>query len=579
VLFSKIITLTKLGPVEATKLLYRRIVLPNIMFDYTKKYQANQINLPVFKFEALKQHSNAILANNVTLWGKQFFLGADIEWKKDYFSGYTWPKKYFKELRKLTLVGVDIKFPWELSRFHQAVWLADSYNLQNNEQYAIKFSALIGDWISDNSFLYSVNWTCAMDVGIRAVNLIYAFTLFKQSNYCFDDDFENNFLKLIYKHGLYIYHNQEYSPVRGNHYTSDLVGLFIIGLLFQKTSVGRKWLNFAKKELEQEIELQTLDSGMNFELSLPYHRLTTELFLYSYIFGKLNNVNFSENYLRILKKQVQFIVDYTKPNNLAPLVGDNDSGHLFYFPCFDNRDHIFLLDIGKKYLEFKPKKKSGFIEYKDAGFVIYKDKRIYFLFKNSQLGLNGLGGHNHNDNLSFELNIDGLDIFVDPGTYVYTPKPNERNKFRSTEMHNTVYLGVEQNDLTQGIFILKSLSKPKYLKYSLKKMELKGELVYNQGFVYKRIVKIEKTQITISDRLSNFSGNAIFNLVLSPDLKIKKDKSLKVNEVIFSNKTLIVNPNVLLETHYSKDYYSIQPTKKISIPFYKSIDFYVVLGD
>jgi hypothetical protein len=49
-----------------------------------------------------------------------------------------------------------------------------------------------------------------------------------------------------------------------------------------------------------------------------------------------------------------------------------------------------------------------------------------------------------------------MDIIVDPGTYVYTSFPRERNRFRSTEYHNTVkFDGYEQNDFSdKGIFSL-----------------------------------------------------------------------------------------------------------------------------
>jgi hypothetical protein len=49
-----------------------------------------------------------------------------------------------------------------------------------------------------------------------------------------------------------------------------------------------------------------------------------------------------------------------------------------------------------------------------------------------------VGGHAHNDQLSFELSLGGTRLVVDPGTYVYTPLPAERNRFRSTVMQNTL---------------------------------------------------------------------------------------------------------------------------------------------
>ena len=73
-------------------------------------------------------------------------------------------------------------------------------------------------------------------------------------------------------------------------------------------------------------------------------------------------------------------------------------------------------------------------------------------------GQRGRGGHEHNDRLSFELNVAGQDIIVDWGTGVYTADPEMRNRFRSTFNHSTVAVeGLEQNPWAPGLTGLFSL--------------------------------------------------------------------------------------------------------------------------
>jgi uncharacterized heparinase superfamily protein len=55
-----------------------------------------------------------------------------------------------------------------------------------------------------------------------------------------------------------------------------------------------------------------------------------------------------------------------------------------------------------------------------------------------EVGMRGIGGHGHNDMLSFDLWAAGSPLLVDPGTYVYTADPAARQWFRSTAAHNSL---------------------------------------------------------------------------------------------------------------------------------------------
>jgi hypothetical protein len=96
--------------------------------------------------------------------------------------------------------------------------------------------------------------------------------------------------------------------------------------------------------------------------------------------------------------------------------------------------------------------------YPDFGIYIYQSTGFFLAIRCGSLGQNGNGGHAHNDQLSIELNIDGVDIISDPGTYVYTPSLKLRNRFRSTAVHFTPQYGFkEQNQWWEGKIGLFSL--------------------------------------------------------------------------------------------------------------------------
>jgi hypothetical protein len=62
------------------------------------------------------------------------------------------------------------------------------------------------------------------------------------------------------------------------------------------------------------------------------------------------------------------------------------------------------------------------------------------------VGLRGAGSHDHNDQLSYELVLNGRQLITDSGTYAYTRNLEERFAFRATAAHNAIQLGDEEQN-------------------------------------------------------------------------------------------------------------------------------------
>jgi len=91
----------------------------------------------------------------------------------------------------------------------------------------------------------------------------------------------------------------------------------------------------------------------------------------------------------------------------------------------------------------------------DFGLYIFRTDRAYLAVRCGPVGQRGCGGHAHNDQLSFELTVDGRDIVRDPGSYVYTALPEKRNAYRSVRAHAAPQWGDrEPGRLDMGLFRL-----------------------------------------------------------------------------------------------------------------------------
>jgi hypothetical protein len=95
------------------------------------------------------------------------------------------------------------------------------------------------------------------------------------------------------------------------------------------------------------------------------------------------------------------------------------------------------------------------VAFPDFGIYVFRSARLFLAVRCGDIGQGGYGGHDHNDQLGVELNVDGEDWIADPGTYVYTADPLQRDRYRSARAHFVPRLnGAEPASLATGVFEL-----------------------------------------------------------------------------------------------------------------------------
>lgn len=423
--------------------------------------------------KARKQHVERILAHEFDLLGSgPTQLGAEIDWHLDFKSGRRWGLERSDRLRYAELDRPsDVKVPWELSRAQHLTALGRAWVVDRDEWCSSEFEAQIRSWIRCNPPGFGVNWSCTMEVGLRVVSWIWAASLFADAP--LSDEFWEEMMAAIYRHGLWIPENLEIGEINGNHYISDALGMVACGALFARTEKGREWLDFGAKTLEDEIRVQVGDDGVDIEASVAYHRLVLEIFLVAARFLQVAGRSPSAEYLSRLEKMMEFVNAHITPEGLSPVVGDADDGRALILGETDIRDHRYLLSTGcvlfkrpdwktraAKFWEdslwfLGPSALKRFDElvtsgcdksesFPTSGFYILRSPEQYLFVDAGPVGFCGLGGHGHNDCLSFEWHAYGSPLLTDSGTYVYTASPQWRNRFRSTAFHNTIRVDREE---------------------------------------------------------------------------------------------------------------------------------------
>ncbi len=411
--------------------------------------------------------------------------GKQINWHKDYASGRVWDSdKPSHTLDFLTSHnGSDVKYPWELSRCHWFTWLGMAH-LQDpsNKRYAQGFQEDVRSWINDNPIGVGINWAMPMEVAIRATNWILAHSFFHNEE-TIQDVFWQEFTHSLWQHGKFLSYNLEYVRHNANHFISNAMGLVVLGAFFRHTRKGRRWLAMGKRFLEKEILLQFTKDGVHFEKSTSYHRFITEMLTLASIAAEYVGSPFSHQYHQRLIAALGYMASYMRPDGSAPMIGDTDNGRVLRFLAHEDfNNHVPTLLLGAAHCKhstitdsfssiappyraeqytllhsgqkahhinsstsiFSATKSPSFTPeayFIQGGYIVHKTAHTHLFIDVGDYGMNGWGGHGHNDCLSFEFWLQGHTIFTDSGTGCYTSNVALRNQLRSTKAHNTVMVG------------------------------------------------------------------------------------------------------------------------------------------
>jgi len=418
----------------------------------------------------------------------------------------------------------DIKTPWELSRFQHLVILGQAYEITHDEKYAQTFVEHITDWLTKNPYMLGINWASPMEVGVRAINWIWAWHYFKNSG-LITLEFWRKFTCSLDDHMHYLENNWEtYDGRTSNHYLADLIGYFYLCWFFEGTPSIIKKRNWCYQEMLREFDKQIFNEGTSYEGSTAYHTLVTQMFDHFVFLCEEFNLPLSDDFKAKHKRMHEFIWWCTINDNEMIKIGDDDSGKLVFFSWQSQE---------KKCIE-------GIKSYPLFGLSIFKNEKLHLTLRHHAYHKRQSSGHMHNDALSITLAAHGTPIIIDPGSYTYTPSKIWRNHFRSVAVHNTFYVTNQEPVLfDERLFALNIPAASAEVLYEGWKNKItladtqnivsaSHNLYSRFGLEAHRTVCVENNTITITDWWSSkektFNDKqSSYNFTLHPEITAKKE--------------------------------------------------------
>jgi uncharacterized heparinase superfamily protein len=418
--------------------------------------------------------AEAALAHQVGVFGLAVDLGFEIDWHTDFKTGKSWAPIFMRDIDYVNLVSPsDVKVPWELSRLQWLMPAGQAYLLTGDERYAAGVREVLESWMASNPYAWGVNWACTMEAAMRVLSWTWFFHVFARSRSWADQEFRSSFLRTLYLHGEFTERYLERSDVNGNHFTADAVAMVFAGLFFGKGVAPSRWSEDGWRLLCEELPLQVFPDGVDFEGSIPYHRLVLELFFLAARYREACGLPVPDAYRSRIANMARFTLAYTRPDGSTPLLGDADDARALPFGGQALGDHRYLVGLVGVHWSI-PELMDGFsgspaevfwtlgaraaaslrragnllpirsAAFPGGGIFVMRNDRDHVCIDCGPVGLAGRGGHGHNDCLSFEAALDGTHLISDCGAYVYTASAEERNRFRSTASHNTPQIDGEE---------------------------------------------------------------------------------------------------------------------------------------
>jgi len=407
-------------------------------------------------------------------------LGFPPPWNVDFVSGMDWPKSVPKGRDYVRHDGSDVKVPWELSRLQFLPVLGKAHLLTGEERYREAAKLLTSDWVARNPVGIGVNWTLAMEASLRAMSICFLIDLLWPLR-LEEQAWLKDITASLWQHFLFIEAHLEFSHfVRSNHYLSNIVGLYCLSVFLDGSGMAAK-RRIYKRRIEREILKQVHEDGGDYESSLGYHVLVTQMFTASWLLMRAAKATPSAEFVQRLRLMHRFAREVANSEGQLPHAGDCDDGRvelvtddlhqllsvpvpernslrvsnllglgsaLFGEPSHAAEDAKWYGCSGTSSLtrEANTPRPDGVTVFPQSGIAVARrgnTEVVFFAMPNS---ISGRGSHAHNDKLSLVMRIAGEEILCDSGTCCYTRDASTRNRFRSTTAHNTVIVdGKEQN--------------------------------------------------------------------------------------------------------------------------------------
>lgn len=425
----------------------------------------------------LQDKSNRILNGEVLFFFNDWKTIKKDCWNVHPVSNHNYTMKHWSKLDIYDRNIGDIKYVWEKSKFSYLLYVARNDFKSNSDHSKFVFSE-IESWITANSKPnIGPQFICSQEISIRLMNWSFLLFFYSQSENLNEELFQKilNYIQVQLDH---IYKNINFSriAVRNNHAVTECLVLYLIPTYFPFLNNAKKYKRKGLDWFEKEVKYQLYEDGSDNQFSFNYHRVKVQLLSWYIATARVNNEKLSEVVIDRARKTVDFLYNMMSnyDQGYLPNFGANDGSIYFKLNDCDYRDFrpqlkalatllntelsVFAKDskIDEDAFYFTnrliPSANSnkvtsvlGSSYYKNGGYFLINESNCKTLFKtpvyNDRIG--------QDDYFHVDIWYNGINYFMDTGSYLYNTSQENLNYFNGFSGHNSVSVNGE-NHLEKG---------------------------------------------------------------------------------------------------------------------------------
>lgn len=269
--------------------------------------------------------------------------------------------------------------------------------------------------------------------------------------------------KSFYEHGAQL---AAVSPIlwpdgAHNHFLSEMTGLLAVSCLFPEFDKSDEWLAQAVSGLERCANAQITPCGAQIEGSPHYHNICVLTFLDALEIAAAAGITFSDEFMNLISRAAEYSAWMLAPDGNNSAIGDSPCSE-DGLPLLIEKLHALGMDDtplanAAALLKVKPacftdtelkslsakaeKTKGGIKHYSDVGQIAGRtgfrpDDSWFTMICRTPV----FNGHAHMDPMSFELNLKGKPVVVDPSFFTYEER-TERKQFKLADYHSCLIFG------------------------------------------------------------------------------------------------------------------------------------------